>query len=169
MIKLRPTAFGMDCLGNVRIPGFTNAEKWNGWSCPYFTYDQACAFLVIWNKATKEWSKECPDYKDMIAYYDAKTDEFVIPEVGYVERHEATLIDGTKYYCIGANAWCWFDYANEYGAEYWTPVCARCAHEKTAVFKVTIADMNDNTIDTLALCETCISEIRITSDGAIFC
>lgn len=38
---------GIDAL----LPGTTKGNKWNGWACPYFDYNQARGVMQTWNAA----------------------------------------------------------------------------------------------------------------------
>jgi hypothetical protein len=38
---MRATTFTIEVYGDVRFQGFTQDETWNGWACPYFTFEQA--------------------------------------------------------------------------------------------------------------------------------
>lgn len=38
---MRETKFSLDTLGNQVFDGYTRDEDWNGWACPYFTFEQA--------------------------------------------------------------------------------------------------------------------------------
>lgn len=91
--------------------GFTTDMRWNGWACPYFTFEQAQAVIEQHNnlyelafaEGEKELHAQCFYAK---AYYDAERDAFCFAmEGGEWDVFGAFERDGTKYYCIGA--WCW--------------------------------------------------------------
>jgi hypothetical protein len=100
-MKLRQAKFQMDYLDG-KFDGFTADDTWNGWGCPYFTFEQAQAYLAAHNK-TVGGADGCKP-----AFYDADSDAFVFPMDEYDDRYDATVIDGQKLYPIGAYGWCWW-------------------------------------------------------------
>ena len=44
---MRPTKFKIESLGCEVFDGFTKGEEWNGWDCPYFTFNQAQKFQMF--------------------------------------------------------------------------------------------------------------------------
>ena len=94
-MKLKKAIFSMDCF-DENLEGFTYGNTWNGWACPYFTYDNAMKLATL-----------VPDFG---MQYDAKNDKF-FAESEYYDREEweSVMIDGQKYYPIGNCSWCWFE------------------------------------------------------------
>lgn len=94
MPNLKKAIFSMDCF-DENIEGFTYGNTWNGWACPYFTFDNAMKLtsLVPFNM-----------------WYHQEGDTFLTmsDEIDN-EEFNAVIIDGQKYYAIGNCSWCWFD------------------------------------------------------------
>lgn len=100
--SLKATSFTIDNLGDKDFPGYSKGDDWNGFACPYFTFDQAQALAEEWRKT---------GYR---ARYDADSDSFIfgLDAGGGVEQEDTdefspVEIDGTKYYPIGAGCWIW--------------------------------------------------------------
>src|SRR5689334_10027821 len=62
---LHPTKFTIDTLGARVFAGYTKDEDWNGWACPYFTFDQAESIVAAYHE--NGWP----------ARYDQTNDHFV--------------------------------------------------------------------------------------------
>lgn len=71
--------------------------NWNGFACPYFTYETAEAIL-----------RDVCNLEDAAFRYDESRDMFILTYQG-VEDHEweGLLFDGVKMYAIGAFNWTW--------------------------------------------------------------
>jgi hypothetical protein len=90
--------FSMDCM-DENIEGLTYGNTWNGWACPYFTYENALKLAEL-----------MPDFN---MSYDSKTDTFIAnTDDGFETSEEfpAKVIDGVKYYGIGNMSWCWYEF-----------------------------------------------------------
>lgn len=100
---MRLTNFKIESLGYENFEGFTKDEEWNGWACPYFTFDQA-------QKVLKNYNELCQIIgQKNLSYYDASTDAFVFPQ-GSEDKSEAFAAiteDDQKYYPVGAFCWIW--------------------------------------------------------------
>ena len=89
--------FNMDISEEV-FSGFTDGDTWNGFACPYFTYDEATRVL---EEMGAGWE------------YDSRKDAFnvLIPEGTEPDEYGSIMIrlDGKeiKTYAIGAYAWVW--------------------------------------------------------------
>lgn len=97
---MRETKFSLDTLGNQVFDGYTRDEDWNGWACPYFTFEQA------------ERIVEACRASGISARYDAALDAFNFElESGAgekeVETYPAQEIEGRKVYSVGAFCWIW--------------------------------------------------------------
>ena len=57
--------FTIDTLGERVFDGYTKDEHWNGWACPYFTFEQAQSIVTAHND--NGWP----------ARYDQVQDQFV--------------------------------------------------------------------------------------------
>ena len=87
--------------GGKEYPGFSNGDRWNGWECPYFTFEVAKQIADEMNAVTSQ--------KKIV--YDPQADCFVF-EVSYYpheewEKFEAVMMDGMKLYPLGAWSWVW--------------------------------------------------------------
>ncbi len=89
----------LDTYGDQVFDGYTAGEEWNGWACPYFTYDQACRIVEAHRRHGWE------------AHYDPVKDEFVfsferdgLPDP---DAFPAVHIGEDKFYPIGAFGWIW--------------------------------------------------------------
>lgn len=102
---MRPAKFKIESLGYEIFDGFTKGEDWNGWACPYFTFDQAQKVLRQFNRLREiTWSKD-------LAFYDSGSDSFIFP-VDYEnepELFEAIVENGQKFYPLGTFCWIWED------------------------------------------------------------
>jgi hypothetical protein len=88
--------FKLDVFENDEyILGVTCGTLWNGWQCPNFTFENA-------QKIIKHFDNDFLSYdKDKDVFYTKWEDE-------ESEIFEPVLIDGKKFYPIGAFSWCWF-------------------------------------------------------------
>ncbi len=102
-IIMRPAKFKLESLGYVTFDGFTKNENWNGWACPYFTFEQAQKVLKIYNQL-----RQIIGQKDL-AFYDPAADAFVFPadDEDEPEIFAAITENGQKYYPVGAFMWIW--------------------------------------------------------------
>jgi len=103
MSTLQKALFSMDCF-DENVEGFTYGNYWNGWACPYFTFENAMKLSEI-----------APDFN---MTYDSKNDAFICAtDDGFQgdEEFEGIVIDGVKYYPIGNRSWCWFDMTESEG------------------------------------------------------
>lgn len=120
----RPAVFQIDAFGGIFFHGITPNQCWNGFACPLFTFEEAQR-LVALNNAS--------DYCGHLAY-DVEKDAFLFkhdqegdeaPEV-----YAATLVDGKKYYGVGAFSWCWRDVSNDDQAQFSASLITELAEMK---------------------------------------
>lgn len=88
--------FYLDFFGEDQtIDGISQGSHWNGWECPYFTFENAMKLKDLFGKnGFLKYNKK----KDVFIF-DSKNDDR--------EEFEPVFIDGIKYYAIGAFSWCW--------------------------------------------------------------
>ena len=97
----------MDPLDGASFPCFFPAERqfWNGWSCPFFTNEQAKAVLDALVKTS-------PD----ITYRVDADGSFVVSDANYPvddreQRFGATVVtrrgEPVSLYSVGSWGWCW--------------------------------------------------------------
>lgn len=100
---MRLTNFKIESLGYETFEGFAKDEDWNGWGCPYFTFEQSQKVLKIHNVL-----RSLIEQKDL-AYYDSAADAFIFPANGEDEPEifAAIITEGQKYYPVGAFCWIW--------------------------------------------------------------
>jgi len=103
---MKKTLFKLESLGTELFDGFTKNEEWNGWSCPYFTFEQAQKVLKSFNQLAAVLS-DTPG-----AYYDPDSDAFVFNVGGEKEAFASVIEDGQKYFPIGAFSWIWDEVEN---------------------------------------------------------
>lgn len=105
MSLLKETTFVIDVFDGQSFPGFTTGEYWNGWACPYLTFEQAQK--VVEAHCGQGWK----------AWYDEKADSFVFDfsHDGNDEPDEfpAIEVEGRKLYPIGAGCWIWEEAVQE--------------------------------------------------------
>ena len=97
---MREGKFYLDFLEGHTFEGYTQDEKWNGFACPYFTYDQAMNIVTAWQGTGTE------------AYYDPNSDSFYFKMADSSDevtedRFEAVRLHEMKLYPIGAFSWIW--------------------------------------------------------------
>jgi hypothetical protein len=99
---MRPTKFKIESLGYETFDGFTLGEDWNGWACPYFTFEQAQKVLKNFNELRKIIGQK------NLAFYDCAIDAFVFPvDEDEPEVFAAVVKNKLKYYPLGAFCWIW--------------------------------------------------------------
>lgn len=100
---MRPVKFTLESLGCENFEGFTKDETWNGWACPYFTFEQARKVLKNYNQL-----RQITGQNDF-AQYDLAVDAFVFPadDEEETETFDAVTANGQKYYPVGAYCWIW--------------------------------------------------------------
>ncbi len=100
---MRLTNFKIESLGYETFEGFSKDEKWNGWDCPYFTFEQTQKVLKTYNELRRIIGQ------NVSAYYDSDKDAFVFPvnDEDESEIFVAVIEDGQKHYPVGAFCWIW--------------------------------------------------------------
>jgi len=94
---MRLTKFSIETFGNKVFGGFTQDEYFNGWACPYFTFEQAQSVL----EAQQQISSK--------AFYNEVEDSFIfnLENEDESEVYNAVSIEGRKLYPIGTFSWIW--------------------------------------------------------------
>ena len=100
---MRKTKFKIESLGYETFDGFTKDEEWNGWACPYFTFEQAQKVLKNYNELRKIIGQK------NLAFYDSMAEAFVFPSDDQYESETFKAINesGEQYYPVGAFNWIW--------------------------------------------------------------
>lgn len=90
---MKPMFFHID--GGTMFPGFTEGEYWNGWACPFFTFEVAQSIIAEFSNT----------------FYDEKSDSFITREADYPveewERYVGVIKNGVKLYPVGNCSWIW--------------------------------------------------------------
>lgn len=96
---MKQTYFVIDAFENDIFEGFTDDRKWNGWACPYFTFEQAKKVVEVHKRATSN------------AWYDEKSDTFNFQmdkeDKDDIESYEPIKMEGQKFYPVGNSQWVW--------------------------------------------------------------
>lgn len=92
--------------------GYSADERWNGWACPYFTFDQAMRVVQQHNALYRQSQEHREDRRfphlGGEAWYDEQADEFCFPaDGGELYRFGSAWRDGLKLYAIGTYEWTW--------------------------------------------------------------
>lgn len=95
-VGMRHTRFVIDFLGDTEFAGYTRDEDWNGFACPYFSFEQAQKIIDAWLAAGSN------------AYYDSANDIFsFVMQDGETDSFSANVRNGMKIYPIGNGCWIW--------------------------------------------------------------
>jgi hypothetical protein len=99
---MRATKFTIDTFSNEVFDGFTQGGTWNGWSRPYFTFEQAQRVV----EAHKAGGGK--------AAYDEASDSFSF-EMGEdeIDEFSSEIVEGRKLYPVGAGCWIWEEAVEE--------------------------------------------------------
>lgn len=92
---MRSGKFSIESKQDLVFSGFTEGENWNGWACPYFTFEESQKIV----KAHIETGQK--------ASYNAILDAFHFEVSNEYDFYEAIEISGQKLYPIGNSNWIW--------------------------------------------------------------
>jgi hypothetical protein len=97
---MRPTKFAIDFLEGKTFDGYTREEDWNGFACPYFSFEQAQHLIDAWHSRgwNAGYNKEADSFLFEIASGAGVTED---------EIYSSLEIEGMKLYPIGAFNWIW--------------------------------------------------------------
>ena len=99
---MKLSRFTNNALGFDSFEGFTKGENWNGWDCPYFTFEQTQKILKAYNELRQIIGENSK------AYYKSEIDAFVFPvSEDETEVYEALVENGQKYYPVDSFVWIW--------------------------------------------------------------
>jgi len=92
--------FILDAFEGEEFEGYTQGETWNGFACPYLTFESAQRLMDVLTIAGQT------------AFYDEKTDQFLCAEEEEDEedsdRYGALDVEALgRLYPIGARVWTW--------------------------------------------------------------
>jgi hypothetical protein len=93
---LRRARFKLETFPEEYFDGYTKGEEWNGWACPYFSFETA-----------KEIIESHNSFLNSRAWYDENEDKFVVQFPAETEEYYPIVANGEKLYPIGSMAWIW--------------------------------------------------------------
>lgn len=87
--------------------GITFGKLWNGWECPLFPIESINKILS--DIGTEEDAKLCGfSFYEYDSLYDVIIEKYYYNEkIEYCATEKPTIIDGIKYYSLGAYSWTW--------------------------------------------------------------
>ena len=110
-MPLTPAVFAIDAIDGY-FHGHTEGQRWNGFACPLFSLEEGKRLAVV-NNAT--------DYCGRLEY-DEKSDSFLHHNYENAAEeplaYPAVVIEGEKFYPIGAHGWTWYVVADDSVAEF---------------------------------------------------
>ena len=92
---MKQAKFVIDTFPDQSFEGYSNGEEWNGWACPYFTFEVGQKILRAHN------------FNGMNGMFDETADRFVFENGNEEEFYPAITVDGKKLYPIGNCSWIW--------------------------------------------------------------
>lgn len=93
---MREEKFKIDTLADLVFQGFTKDEEWNGWACPYFSFEEAQRITIAFNTL--------PNVK---AWYEMTEDKFFFEFTDEKEEYNSIIANDKKLYPIGNSNWIW--------------------------------------------------------------
>lgn len=97
--QFEKATFVLDAFEGEEFEGYTQGETWNGFECPYLTFESAQRLMAVLSAGGQT------------AFYDAASDQFVCAgEDGEddPDRYGALQVEGLgKLYPVGAFVWTW--------------------------------------------------------------
>ena len=96
---MQPAKFTIDVYEEQSFEGFSRGEDWNGWACPYFTFEQAQQIMEAHRQ--RGWKAEYNESEDKFVF------NFSHDGNDGTDAFSAELIEGKKLYPIGAFCWIW--------------------------------------------------------------
>lgn len=97
---MRHSKFKIETYPNNKFEGFTNGEDWNGWACPYFTFEESQKIV----EAHKKTGQKAGFYENSDEFYFEIQDE--------KEIYPPIEFEGKKLYPIGNSSWIWKELQN---------------------------------------------------------
>lgn len=96
---MRLAKFTIDVYEGQSFDGFSRDEDWNGWACPYFTFEQG--LKVMEAHLARGWKAKYNESEDQFVF-DFSHDGNDEPDAFTAEQ-----IEGKKLYPLGAFCWIW--------------------------------------------------------------
>ena len=95
--------FVLDATGEAGFDGYTVGQPWNGWACPYFTFEQAQEILIAWH--LQGWDAHFDTGQDAFLFFGKP--RFETGQSEDFETFTAFEMECRKLYPIGAFSWTW--------------------------------------------------------------
>jgi len=92
---MKKAVFRIEIYGDNNFEGFTNGETWNGWACPYFTFQEAQKIVDAHRKTGQN------------AQYDEDSEAFLFEVQNEEEFYLPLNVEGRNLYSIGYSSWIW--------------------------------------------------------------
>jgi len=92
---MKSTKFSIEIYGNEVFDGYTKNEDWNGWACPYFTFEESVKIVDAHRKSGQK------------AEYNQDSNAFYFEIQDNYEVYKSTELEGIKLYPIGNSNWIW--------------------------------------------------------------
>ncbi len=92
---MRKLTFTIESYENQFFEGYTQDEDWNGWACPYFTFEESQKVVEAHRKTGQE------------ARFDKNSNTFYFNNQDEVEFYQHLEFEGIKLYPIGNSTWIW--------------------------------------------------------------
>lgn len=103
---MRKSFFSLDALGGTVFEAYTNEENWNGWACPYFSFEGAQRLAEAWRNSG--WRAVYEEEGDAFAFWLQPEGEPDEPEL-----YASVEIGRHRLYPIGAFSWTWEENSSE--------------------------------------------------------
>ena len=109
---MRNTTFTMDWYPEKSFAGLDSGKTWNGWACPLFPLEEAKRIMELQHDFVFE--ANLGGWDVYAVSYDSERDVFTMDWM-VNDRAESSetiapvLVDGVKYYPLGAFNWCWYE------------------------------------------------------------
>lgn len=106
MSQLESRFFQIYGLEHKSYEGLTSGDNWNGYECPWFSFEVATQLMHDLNESWKDSST------DESIVYDKEKDAFLyvhnMLEDNEIIKFSATKKNNKKVYGIGTYSWCWY-------------------------------------------------------------
>lgn len=99
-MSYRKAVFSLDALAHF-FHGLTSGQNWNGFACPFFTHEEGMRLVCVNNSTEFSGRLVFDADKDAFLFFEHEGDNEE-PSV-----YSASLINGVKFYPIGACGWTW--------------------------------------------------------------
>lgn len=103
MAELKDSLLCMDATRDQLFEGYATGDLWNGFACPYFTFDQAQAIVSAW--LAHGWQAHYDELKD--AFVFSVNQDFATGHSDEFDTFRPVFVDGQRLYPIGAFSWAW--------------------------------------------------------------